>query len=228
MLDRTDVTDLALAGLDDHTLDLRLAEAVDAARSGRPLVYPTETVYGVGSALSEQGIAAVRSAKHRSDDKPVLALVDGIDSVPQLVWNAAARELAEIFWPGAVTLVLADPEASFPAGVRSPEGTVAVRHSSHPVASALVRGLGGPLTSSSANRPGDPPADDSASALAFARQLSDDGLDPWLVDAGALAATESSTLIDCTGPEPRVLRAGAVPVGRLRCVLPEISKVDQA
>ena len=222
--DRTDVTDVALAGLDAAALGARLADAIAAARIGRPVVYPTETVYGVGSAISPEGVEAVRAAKRRPDDKPVLALVGGVEAVPHLAWTEAARELADVFWPGAVTLVLADPERSFPPGVRSPAGTVAIRHTSHPIAAALVEGLGAPITSSSANRPGEAPALDSASAAAFAQGLVDDGLgQPWFVDAGALPATASSTLIDCTAGEPRVLRAGAVPVDRLRCVLPGIS-----
>lgn len=222
--DRTDLGDLALAGLDAADLAARLDGAVAAARAGRPVVYPTETVYGVGSDLSEVGVAAVRRAKRRADERPLLVLVDGVDAVPQLVWTDAARELAEIFWPGAVTLVLADPVRSFPPGVRSAEGAVAVRQSSHPVAAALVRGLGGPLTSSSANLPGEPPATDASDAAGFAKGLAGAGEErPWLVDVGSLPPGAASTLVDCTGAEPRVVRRGAVPVERLRCVLPGVS-----
>ncbi len=209
----------------------RLAAAVAAAREGRPIVYPTETVYGVGSGLSPEGVAAVRAAKGRADDKPVLALVDGPESVPGLAWTDDARQLAEAFWPGALTLVLGDPLGRFPLGVRSPTGTVAVRHSPHPIAAALVRGLGAPLTSSSANRPGEPPATDTASALAFAEGLLADARregvpleaagEPLLVDAGTLPPAAPSTLVDCTVAPPRVLREGSIPMGRLTCVLPE-------
>jgi L-threonylcarbamoyladenylate synthase len=213
-------------------LAARLAVAIEAARAGRPVVYPTETVYGVGSGLSEAGVAAVRAAKVRSDDKPVLALVDGADAVPDLEWTDEARALAEAFWPGALTLVLRDPRGLFPPGVRSPDGTVAVRHTPHPIAAALVRGLGAPLTSSSANRPGEPPATDSESAAAFAEGLSrlpDPGSTEangrgaaHLVDAGTLPPAASSTLVDCTVSPPRVLREGAIPKSRLTCVLPEV------
>ncbi|MDT8368739.1 MAG: L-threonylcarbamoyladenylate synthase [Longimicrobiales bacterium] len=221
-LERTDLVGWHLEGGADPTD--RLERAVAAARAGRPVVHPTETVYGVGSGLGEAGVRAVCAAKRRSDQKPILALVEGVDAVPELEWTDEARELARLFWPGAVTLVLGDPRATFPAGVRSAGGTVAIRHSPHPIASALVRALGGPLTSSSANRPGEPPATDSEAAARFARDLLDDGIGaPHLIDAGALPPAPPSTLVDCTTPEPRVLREGAVPVTRLRCVLPRIS-----
>jgi L-threonylcarbamoyladenylate synthase len=231
-IERTDLRGFAQARLGAGDLADRLAVAIAAARAGRPIVYPTETVYGVGSGLSESGVAAVRAAKVRSDDKPVLALVDGADAVPDLEWTDEARELAEAFWPGALTLVLRDPTGLFPPGVRSPAGTVAVRHTPHPIAAALVRGLGAPLTSSSANRPGDPPATDSDSATAFAESLV--GLvdprtgtdtaaqEPHLVDVGRLPPAASSTLVDCTVHPPRVLREGSIPTERLTCVLPEL------
>ena len=219
-VERSDLRGFAQAHLDPEELAARLEPAVAAARAGRPVVYPTETVYGVGSDLSASGVAAVRTAKGRADDKSLLALVDGAYSVSDLAWTEEARRLAEAFWPGALTLVLRDPSGTFPPGVRSADGTVAVRHSPHPVASALVRALGAPLTSSSANRPGEPPATDSVSAAAFAEHAHT--LRPHLVDAGTLPAAAPSTLVDCTTPSPRVLREGTIPTGRLGCVLPGI------
>ena len=215
--DRTDLRGFAHAHQDAADLASRLVAAVEAARAGRPVVYPTETVYGVGSGLSESGVEAVRTAKVRADDKPLLTLVDGPEAVPDLEWTSEARRLAEAFWPGALTLVLRDPLGSFPLGVRSPTGTVAVRHTPHPVAAALVRALGAPLTSSSANRPGEAPATDSESAARFA-----DGLDgAHFLDVGTLPPASPSTLVDCTVSPVRVLREGALPTDRLRCVLPE-------
>lgn len=225
-VERSDLRGWAFAGADPASLETRLIAAIDAARAGRPVVYPTETVYGVGSALSAAGVAAVRRAKRRADDRPLIALVAEPATVADLAWTEEARALAELFWPGPVTLVLRDPHHTFPEGVRSSAGTVAVRCTSHPVAAALVAAVGGRLTSSSANRPGRPPASTAEAASAFAADLAaDPGLSesrPHLVDAGDLPPSASSTLVDCSGDAPRMLREGVVPVGRLRCVLPEI------
>ena len=132
-----------------------------------------------------------------------------------------ARELASVFWPGALTLVLADRSGTFPPGVRGPTGGVAVRVTSHPVTRLLVEGLGLPLTSTSANAPGGPPAASRDEAIAVARAAGA-GAELVVLDAGRLAESAPSTVVDCTGRTPVVVREGATPVHRLRCVLPGI------
>ena len=204
------------AGLDDPA---RLDPALDHLHADGLAVYPTETVYGFGGLSTPRALAALRRLKGRTADRPFLLLIPSTDAVPELVWTEAARELASVFWPGALTLVLADPSGSFPAGVRSLKGGVAVRVSSHPVTRALVERLGRPMTSTSANARGAPPALTAEDALAAVPGAAD-GL--WVLDAGRLPPSESSTVVDCTGAEPVVVRAGATPVARLRCVLPGI------
>ncbi len=190
-------------------------------RAGGLVAYPTETVYGFGGGAAADPVARLQRLKQRGPEQPFLLLVGGAHTVPELVWNDAARELAEVFWPGALTLVLADPSAAYPAGVRSPAGGVAVRQSAHPVAAALVTGLGGPLTSTSANAPGRAAARSGREAAAAARELGAAPDDIWIVDAGVLPPSPPSTLVDCTEEVPRILREGAIPLSRLRCVRPE-------
>lgn len=210
-------------------MDLRGAPPEDAdldavaehLRNGGLLAYPTETVYGFGSACTHDAVERVRALKRRDADKPLLMLIRGPEDVADLEWTDDARELASIFWPGAVTLVLADPRGAFPQGVRSASGGVAVRVSPHPLAGPLLSALGGPLTSTSANAPGTPPARSGAEALDAARSLGA-GADMLVLDGGTLPPSEPSTIIDCTGAEAVVVRAGSVPVNRLRCALPEI------
>lgn len=208
-------------------LDLRadpdgdLGPAVEHLRAGGLVAYPTETVYGIGGACTDAAVARLRRLKDPGRARPFLVLVESEASVEALGWNEAARELARIFWPGAVTLVLADPMGIFPRGVRDPAtGGVGVRVSSHPIAGRLVRAFRAPVTSTSLNAPGAEPArsgEDAARAIA-----SLGGQDVLLIDAGTLPASPPSSLVDCTGPEPTVLREGTVPIERLRCVVPEI------
>lgn len=211
------------------TLDFRappfdaevLREVVEHLRSGGLVAYPTETVYGFGCALVPGALERLLALKGRDPDRPLLLLVPEGDGTGDLRWTAEARELAAAFWPGALTLVLADPNERFPPGIRSPEGGVAVRRTPHPVAAALVEALAAPLTSTSANRPGDAPALSAEEAEAAARSLGA-GAEMWVLDGGTLAPSPPSTVVDCTGPEIRVLRPGAVPPQRLRCVRPEL------
>lgn len=198
-----------------------LSEAVDHLRRGGLLAYPTETVYGLGGTTDAGPLGRLLALKGRASDRPVLLLVTGPDAVPGLVWTDEARELAEVFWPGAVTLVLSDPGKVYPPGVRSPSGGVAVRRSAHPVAEALVREAGTPLTSTSANAPGAAPARAGDEAAAAAASLGAGPDELVVLDAGVLPASAASTVVDCTGAVPRVLREGAVPLQRLRCVVAE-------
>lgn len=198
-----------------------LAGVADHLRGGGIVAYPTETVYGFGGLCTPGAVARVRHLKRREADRPLLALIRDAGDAAGLVWPEYARELASTFWPGAVTLVLADPGGIFPDGVRSGAGGVAVRVSPHPLVGALLDVLGEPLTSSSANGPGEPPALSGAEALEVARGLGA-GEELLVLEGGVLPPSGPSTLIDCTGTGPRVLREGTVPLSRLRCAIPEI------
>ena len=200
-----------------HTLD----SVLEHVSVGGLLAYPTETVYGFGGVLTRSVIEGLVALKRRDRAKPMLLLVPDREAVSDLTWTPEAIELAEVFWPGSVTLVLSDPGARYPDGVRGPAGNVAIRVSPHLLVRELVRGLGGPILSTSANRSGEPPALDAQSALGAA-VAAGAGEELWVLDGGDLDPSRPSTIIDCSGPVPVVLRQGAVPLGQVRCVLPGI------
>jgi L-threonylcarbamoyladenylate synthase len=181
-------------------------------RRGGLVAMPTETVYGFGGTTQPGPLKRLQRMKGRGVEKPFLILIPGVEAVPDLTWNPSALELANVFWPGALTLVLRDEKCRFPLGVRSPTGNVAVRQSPHPVARGLVEALGEPLISTSANKAGGLPALSAEEALETALALGS-GEELWVLDAGPLDPSEPSTVIDCTG-------TGSIPVGRLRCLLP--------
>jgi L-threonylcarbamoyladenylate synthase len=190
-------------------------------RSGGLVGYPTETVYGFGGLCLPDAVRRLETLKRRDAPKPFLLLVPDIRSVEGLSWTDEARELARIFWPGSLTLVLPDPSRVFPAAVRSPVGGVAVRVSPHPLVRVLLQTLQAPLTSTSANAPGAPPARSGREAHQVARELGA-GSEMWILDGGGLPASGPSTIVDFTGPRPTVLREGTIPVSRLGCALPEL------
>lgn len=200
-----------------HTLD----SVLEHVSGGGLLAYPTETVYGFGGVPTRSVIKGLVALKRRDRAKPMLLLVPDREAVSDLTWTPEAIELAEVFWPGSVTLVLSDPGARYPDGVRGPAGNVAIRVSPHLLVRELVRRLGGPILSTSANRSGEPPALDAQSALGAA-VAAGAGEELWVLDGGDLDPSRPSTIIDCSGPVPVVLRQGTVPLGRVRCVLPGI------
>jgi L-threonylcarbamoyladenylate synthase len=194
-----------------------LPRVVEHLRGGGLLAYPTETVYGLGSLPAPEPLAALTRLKGRAPDKPYLLLISGRPMAEAwgLAFNAAASALARAFWPGALTLVLPGGEGRLPDALRGAEGGIAVRHTSHAGIARLVAALDAPLTSTSANHPGQPPAP-GASALVEAFRAAVDAGELLVLDGGVLGNVPPSTVVDCTGPAPRMVRAGAVTIGELR------------
>jgi L-threonylcarbamoyladenylate synthase len=186
-------------------------------RAGGLLAYPTETVYGVGSRAREADVRALAGLKGRRHDKPFLLLVSdrAMAEAQGLAFNPAADALARAFWPGPLSLVLPGGGGRLPDLLRGPEGGIAVRWTSHAGIAALVAALGEPLTSTSANRPGQSPG---AGAEAIVRDFADAVRDGRLLvlDGGVLGNRPPSTVVDCTSLPPRLVREGAITVAELR------------
>jgi L-threonylcarbamoyladenylate synthase len=181
------------------------------------LAYPTETVYGLGSAPTVAALDALARLKGRPRGKPFLLLIDGRGMAEAwgLVFPPAAEALANAFWPGPLTLVLPGGEGKLPDALRGPEGGIAVRHTSHKLIAKLVTGLGRPLTSTSANRPGQSPSPGAEKiAAVFEAEVQRGEL--LILDGGALGHVPPSTVVDCTSPVPALVREGALPREELR------------
>lgn len=184
---------------------------------GGLLAYPTETVYGLGSAPTDPALDALTRLKGRPPSKPFLLLVSSREMVEAwgLVFSRAAAALAVAFWPGPLTLVLRGGEGRLPDRLRGAEGGIAVRHTSHAGIRRLVEACGVPLTSTSANRPDGPPAAGAAGiAELFPAEVGSGAL--LVLDGGVLGNVPPSTLVDCTEPVPRLVREGAIPRTELR------------
>jgi L-threonylcarbamoyladenylate synthase len=194
-----------------------IPRVVEHLRGDGLLAYPTETVYGLGSLPGAGPLAALTTLKGRALDKPFLLLISGRSMAETwgLGFNASASALARAFWPGPLTLVLPGGEGRLPDALRGPEGGIAVRHTSHQGMARLVAALAAPLTSTSANRPGQPPAP-GVSGLVESFQAAVDAGQLLVLDGGVLGNVPPSTVVDCTGPIPRMVRTGAVPLTELR------------
>lgn len=178
------------------------------------IAYPTETVYGFGGAVTSAAVAALRALKRRELLKSFLLLVDGPDQVQGVHWSDSSRAIAAWFWPAPLTLALPAEQGTFPEGITSAEGVVALRASPHPFVRALTRAWGGGITSTSANAPGQPPARDAAAVVAALQAL--DASDVLVLDGGTLPESPSSTILAVEDHTARILRAGAVATEDLR------------
>jgi L-threonylcarbamoyladenylate synthase len=191
-----------------------LSDALEILIGGGLVAFPTDTVYGVGALVFDvKAVKKIYAAKGRSEEKAIPVLLGDANQLPkvsQAVPEAAAR-LAAVFWPGALTLVV-PKHAGIPHAV-SATPTVGVRVPDHPVARALLV-LSGPLAVTSANLSGQANASTAQEVL---EQLG--GRIAAILDGGRTPGGVPSTVVDCTGSEPRILRAGPVSLAQIRGAL---------
>ena len=180
------------------------------------LAYPTETVYGLGCLAIVDAVEHLIAFKQRRPDKPFLLLISGRRMAEDLglQFPEYASALAQAFWPGPLTLVLPGGEGKLPDNLRGAEGGIAVRWTSHTGMARLIDQLGVPVTSTSANRPGAPPAPGVGGVLQDFGDAVESG-ELLVLDGGVLGNVPSSTVIDCTGVRPRLIRRGAIPMAEL-------------
>lgn len=192
-------------------------------QAGKVLAYPTETLYGFGTMIHSEAVERLVTLKRRPPAKPFLLLISDTPMLARigLDLTRAASMLAARHWPGPLTLVLPGGERRIPDRLRGPEGGVAVRWTPHPGLQRLIAALGDPITSTSANRPGEPAATSAREVLAqFPAQIASGEV--LLLDAGQLPTDTPSTVVDCTGRHPRVIRPGAIAAQILRESVPDL------
>jgi tRNA threonylcarbamoyl adenosine modification protein (Sua5/YciO/YrdC/YwlC family) len=198
--------------------DWGLHAAIEAIGRGELVVLPTDTVYGIAAdAFKPWAVTALLTAKGRGRQMPPPVLVGSRSVLDGLVHRlpTEARELVEAFWPGALTIVVEQaPTLQWDLG--DTYGTVAVRMPLHPVVLEVLAHTG-PLAVSSANRTGSPPALTAHEA----REQLGYSVSTYL-EAGPCIDPMPSTIVDCTGAVPRVLRDGAIPFEKLRDVVGSI------
>jgi L-threonylcarbamoyladenylate synthase len=194
------------------------AAAVAVLRDGGLVGLPTDTVYGIGCALdAPRGIERLFEAKARPPDRAIMLLLAEAEQATEVaLFGAAARVLAAAGWPGGLTLVLPQkPGAALPAILTAGAPTIGLRLPDHPAPRALAAAVG-PLPVTSANLSGRPTAADATAIVADLGAALD-----LILDGGPARSERPSTVIDCSGDLPRVLREGAIPVAALAAVLDE-------
>lgn len=185
--------------------------AVDAARAGEVVVIPTDTVYGIGcDAFSPEAVMAVLDAKGRGREMPPPVLVPDVRTLDGLARSVPTwvRDLVAEAWPGPLTVIL-HAQNSLVWDLGETRGTVALRMPDDEIALAVLSEVG-PMAVTSANRTGQPPARtvlDAATQLGPAVAV--------YVDGGPREDNQPSTIVDCTGEHPEVVRAGAFPADRV-------------
>lgn len=200
---------------DPQTRSAAITAAIDTVKSGRLIVLPTDTVYGIGAdAFDSRAVAGLLAAKGRGRDMPVGVLVGSWHTISGLVYAVpdVAHELIRAFWPGALSLVVQQaPSLQWDLG--DARGTVMLRMPLQPVALEVLSKTG-PMAVSSANISGQP----AATTAAEAQQQLGDLVDVYL-DGGPSEQQAASTIVDLTAATPRLLREGPISAQRIAEVL---------
>lgn len=188
--------------------------AADVIRRGNLIVLPTDTVYGVGAAIDAAAIERLFKAKRRPPERAIPVLLADIEAAWQVAraFPAPARRLAEVFWPGPLTLALPRREDLPPNLTTFP--TVGVRVPDLPETRAILAAVGGALAVTSANRSDQPPACTIQAAMRYLA-----GAVALYIDGGTCVGGVPSTVVTFEGDTLRVVREGPIREDALRRVL---------
>ncbi|GAC1629963.1 MAG: L-threonylcarbamoyladenylate synthase [Ktedonobacteraceae bacterium] len=196
-----------------------IERAASLLRAGQVVVFPTETVYGLGGdAMQLQALERIFAAKERPYSDPLIVHIadENVLETLTIALPQQAKILAQAFWPGPLTMILpANPRV--PKLVTAGLATVAVRMPRHPVALALIHAVGSPIAAPSANRFMHVSPTTAQHALADL-----DGRVPLILDSGPCEVGVESTVLDLCSPTPTILRPGGVSLEALQHVLPEV------
>lgn len=198
-----------LSGRWDDLTQSIIEQAAEVIRRGGVLVYPTDTVYGIGvNVLDEQAVARLFKIKKRPESKPLPVMVKDIAMAKKLAYIDKKKEkiLAQI-WPGAVTVVL-EKKNIVSSAVTGGQKTIGLRVPDHPLTGYLMENLDVPVAVTSANFSGQPPINYSRDLLEFVKNAYPR---PDLVlDAGDLLDSQPSTVLDLTAGQPKITRIGPI------------------
>jgi L-threonylcarbamoyladenylate synthase len=199
-----------------ETSSASIEAAVAALTRGEVIVFPTETLYGLGAdALNEEAVDIVFRLKGRDPNTPIPVLIADEAMLGQVVYSIPpiAQQLIQRFWPGPLTLVL-PARANIPKLLLNASGAIGTRISSQPIATQLVQALARPLTATSANPSGAEPA----RTLVDARNYFGNNVSTY-VDGGTLISKRGSTVAEVQGEKLKIIREGDIATAVLEQVL---------
>lgn len=201
-----------------NTCETDLKKAAEIIKAGGLVGFPTETVYGIGAdAFNEEAVKNIFKAKGRPVDNPLIVHISNFNMIDRLVTNIpdSARILMDAFMPGPITLIMQKSEIVNNT-VTGGLNTVAIRFPSHPAARKLIELANTPIPAPSANLSGKP-------SPTIAKHVADDmtGRIDAIIDGGECSEGLESTVVDCTGDIPVILRPGIITLEDIREYIPE-------
>jgi len=208
---------LPLLAINPRNFDAKdLKPAARTLKRGGVIVYPTETVYGLGANIFHQkAVQKIYRLKRRDPHQPISAMIASLEDVDEYCTDVHeyARSLMHEYWPGPLTLILKASE-NLPRYITSADCKIGLRFPDHPITKALMVHHCQPITSTSANLTrGIPPV------TAHELNINIAGKVDLIVDAGPCSVQIPSTVLDCSGDEPKLIREGSIPISEIKFFL---------
>lgn len=192
--------------------ECNLSQIVSEILNGQVLVFPTETSYGLGcDATNQIAVDKIFKIKGRGDDKPLLVVVDSIESAKKyLLWNETLEKLSQKYWPGPITIVGECTGNNLASGVVGKDGTLAVRVTNFELLKSITEKIGRPLVATSANLAGQENLYDSQKIIEiFSAQTDQPDI---VLNYGQLATNSPTTLVSVINNNLKILRQGKLVV----------------
>ncbi|MCC5803097.1 threonylcarbamoyl-AMP synthase [Rossellomorea vietnamensis] len=198
----------------------QIVDAAKVLQQDEVVAFPTETVYGLGAnATSDTAVEKIFKAKGRPSDNPLIVHISNKEQLKGLVEEIPmdASKLIDAYWPGPLTIIFKNKENVFSGRVTAGLDTVGIRMPDHPVALSIIEASGLPIAAPSANRSGKP-------SPTTAQHVIDDldGRIAGVVDGGETGVGVESTVVDCTGEIPVILRPGGITKEQLEEVVGKV------
>ena len=209
---------------DPDRFEAAVLVAVDFLRAGKTIVYPTDTVYGIGcDALNEKAVLKVARIKKIKDSKPVSVLVRDLEEIKKYSFlGSTNKRILEKLLPGKFTFILPGAK-NIPSSVTGGGNNLGVRIPEHPVTQKLADGFENPIVTTSANVTGEEPL---ADAFKIVDRFRDEKYQPDLIlDFGRLESTHPSVVVDISTSKPRILRSGMMNVQETLELLTKLSSI---
>ena len=208
----------------EHFDSNELKQAAELIRENKTVIFPTETVYGLGAnALSEDAVKKIFIAKGRPQDNPLIVHVSSLEMCELLIekpLNEQTKRLIQAFWPGPLTIVLKHSD-KVPASVCANLDTVGIRMPDHPIALKLIELAGVPIAAPSANISGKPSPTEAEHVLNDMMGRVD-----MIVTASKSRIGLESTVLDMSGSKPTLLRPGGITVSQIESIIGKIHVDD--
>jgi L-threonylcarbamoyladenylate synthase len=205
--------------------DPNLLQASELIKSGDLVAFPTETVYGLGAdAFNAKAVKKIYKAKKRPADNPLIVHISSETQLPLVASHIPkhAKKLIEKFWPGPLSLVL-PKNSNLPPETTAGLDTVVVRYPNHPIAQSLITNSGTPIAAPSANISG------KVSPTRVDHVIDDlYGRVPLIIDGGNIEYGLESTVVDCSGKEPIILRPGSITLEMIKELIPNTRNLTES